>query len=171
MFAIEERLFFSKLLLLFLSLSIWFVFSFFHMGENCVKLFLTMSQIVFQQEMFFEKQENKKVKHTKQKKQKQKRKNYTEIMIILSYVRKEQQLNLGHIMWIALRFLWDSIQRDVGVGVACAHRGVYPTKGGNRTLTPLASLTSNTPKNSPRTHIASRLAFRARCGESESKNL
>lgn len=57
-----------------------------------------MSQIVFQQEMFFEKQENKKVKHTKQKKQKQKRKNYTEIMIILSYVRKEQQLNLGHIM-------------------------------------------------------------------------
>lgn len=54
-----------------------------------------MSQIVFQQEMFFEKQENKKVKHTKKK---QKRKNYTEIMIILSYVRKEQQLNLGHIM-------------------------------------------------------------------------
>lgn len=56
-------------------------------------------------------------------------------MIILSYVRKEQQLNLGHIMWIALRFLWDSIQRDVGVGVGGAHRGVYPTKGGNRTLT------------------------------------
>lgn len=72
----------------------------------------------------FEKQENKKVKHTQQK-----TKNYTEIMIILSCVREEQQAQLGHIMWIALRFLWDSIQRGVGVD-AGTPRGVYPYRKG-----------------------------------------
>lgn len=131
MFSIEERLFFSKLFLLFLlllSLSIWFAFLWEKLREiisdnvaDCVSAWNV-----------FEKQENKKVKHTQQK-----TKNYTEIMIILSCVREEQQAQLGHIMWIALRFLWDSIQRGVGVD-AGTPRGVYPyRKGGNETPTSL----------------------------------
>lgn len=55
-----------------------------------------MSQIVFQQEMFFEKHENKKLKKSENKKP---TKNYTEIMIVLSYVRKEQEQNEQQLGW------------------------------------------------------------------------
>lgn len=166
MFAIEERLFFSKLflllfllfLLLLLSLSIWFAFLWEKLREiisdnvaDCVSAWNV-----------FEKQENKKVKHTQQK-----TKNYTEIMIILSYVRIGQQAQLGHIMWIALRFLWDSIERGVGVD-AGTHRGVVCPyrEGGNETPTSLlagkppwpATPSHPHPENSPpHTHAYRRL--------------
>lgn len=65
-----------------------------------------MSQIVFQQEMFFEKQENKKVKHTKKKKTKTKKlyRNYDHFILCAKRTTTQLGAHYVNCLKVSMRF-------------------------------------------------------------------
>lgn len=152
MFAIQERLFFSKLLLFFLlllSLSIWFVFCF--LWEKLREIISDNVADCVSTRNVFEKQENKKVKHTQHTKRgKTIQKLWSDFIFVCA---RRTASSVGAHYVNCLKVLYEIPFREALALLLLAHTEAsgHSREGGNETLTSLLAghLSPTTEEFSP----------------------